>query len=61
MARIRTLADEARPHGSEKLTGEKDSYRIRVGDWRVIYLVLDGDPGRVLVSRIKRRNERTYR
>ena len=27
--------------GSKKLKGYKDSWRIRVGDWRVVYIVND--------------------
>lgn len=35
------LADEPRPHGSRKLVGEEIAWRIRVGDYRVIYEILD--------------------
>jgi mRNA interferase RelE/StbE len=38
--RIRTLASNPRPHGCEKLSGE-DKYRVRQGDWRVIYEIDD--------------------
>jgi mRNA interferase RelE/StbE len=31
------LADDRHPPGSKKLQGEDDLYRIRVGDYRVIY------------------------
>lgn len=64
MDAIRKLGDDPRPHGSKKLAGEKDAYRIRVGDWRVIYLIVEEKKTktyRVLVSRVKQRNERTYR
>jgi len=33
---IASLADNPRPYGYKKLRGE-DAYRIRVGDYRVIY------------------------
>jgi mRNA interferase RelE/StbE len=43
--RIRTateaLRDEPRPHGAIKLTGADDRWRIRLGDYRVIYTVVD--------------------
>ena len=39
--RIRALADDARPSGSEKLAGREDRLRIRQGDHRVIYSVDD--------------------
>jgi mRNA interferase RelE/StbE len=38
---IRLLADDPRPPGCEKLAGEHDRYRIRVGRYRVIYSVGD--------------------
>jgi mRNA interferase RelE/StbE len=34
---IRELASEPRPIGYKKLTGYENLYRIRVGDWRIIY------------------------
>lgn len=43
VARIRSLADDPRPPGCEKLAGEDDRYRIRVGRYRVIYSVGDGE------------------
>ena len=33
------LAHEPSPHGSQKLAGSERTYRIRVGDYRVIYEV----------------------
>ena len=41
VTRIRSLADDPRPPGCEKLAGEADRYRIRVGRYRVIYAVGD--------------------
>ena len=38
-AAILGLADDRHPPGSKKLQGEEDLYRIRVGDYRVIYKV----------------------
>lgn len=40
ITRIRGLADEPRPAGAEKLSGE-DKYRIRQGDYRVLYEIED--------------------
>jgi mRNA interferase RelE/StbE len=36
-----TLADEPRPPGAVKLVGEAAAWRIRVGDYRLIYEVED--------------------
>jgi mRNA interferase RelE/StbE len=38
---IQALADDPRPHGSEKLAGYADRYRIRQGNFRVVYLIDD--------------------
>jgi mRNA interferase RelE/StbE len=43
VAAIRSLADDPRPPGCEKLAGEGDRYRIRVGRYRIIYSVGDGE------------------
>jgi mRNA interferase RelE/StbE len=37
---LRALANEPRPHGCLKLTG-RDGWRIRVGQYRVIYEIDD--------------------
>ena len=39
--RIQTLAEDPRPHGCEKLAGYADRFRIRQGNYRVVYLVDD--------------------
>ena len=39
--KIDSLATTPRPHGSEKLSGVDQLYRIRVGDYRLIYAVED--------------------
>ena len=38
---IEDLAEDPRPHGARKLVGEQHAWRVRVGDFRVIYDVLD--------------------
>lgn len=45
-ARIEALAGEPRPPGSQKLAGAEREYRVRAGDYRVIYTV--DDPARVV-------------
>lgn len=52
------LGANPRPSGCVKLGG--GMYRVKVGDWRVIYVV-DDSAKQVIISRVKRRNERTYR
>jgi mRNA interferase RelE/StbE len=41
-AAIDLLAGQPRPPGATKLAGEARAYRVRVGDYRVIYEVFDG-------------------
>ncbi|MEE9284106.1 MAG: type II toxin-antitoxin system RelE/ParE family toxin [Dehalococcoidia bacterium] len=55
---LRRLGQEPRPPGCEKLYD--DVYRVRVGDWRVIYLI-DAVNQRIDIGGIRRRSERTYR
>ena len=38
---IQSLADNPRPLGSTKLQGEDDLYRIRKGNFRIIYKIED--------------------
>ena len=53
---IEALADNPRTPGSKKLKGTADLYRIRVGDFRVIYSI-DDAVVRVLVLRIGNRRD----
>ena len=39
--RIRGLAQQPRPSGCEKLSGESERYRIRQGDYRIVYGIDD--------------------
>ena len=56
VARVRSLGEEPRPHGSEKLAGENERYRLRVGRYRVIYSIEDKDL-LVFVVRIAHRKD----
>jgi mRNA interferase RelE/StbE len=38
---IQLLADDPRPNGVKKLKGYNAAYRIRVGDYRIIYNIKD--------------------
>ena len=54
--RIEALADEPRPHGVRKIAGCEDSYRIRIGDYRVVYEIHDARLV-VLVIRVRHRRD----
>jgi len=58
IVRLRSLANNPRPPGCEKLYDTV--YRIRVGGFRVIYRV-DEENTRVDIGAVRRRSERTYR
>ncbi len=49
LARMRTLAEDPRPPGTEKLSGE-DKYRLRQGNYRILYTVNDADICVVMVK-----------
>ena len=53
---INALAETPRPRGVKKLKGQDDQYRIRVGDYRVIYTIQD-ERLIVLVIRIADRKD----
>ena len=40
-AAIELLADQPRPPGCVALSGEDSAYRVRVGDYRIVYEVID--------------------
>jgi mRNA interferase RelE/StbE len=50
------LAENSRPPGCKKLRGYKDHWRIRVGDWRVLY-VIDDAAKHVSITRVAHRRE----
>ena len=53
---VEGLAREPRPSGCRKLEGGEDAYRIRVGDYRVIYTVEDAVKV-VAIERVRHRRE----
>ena len=55
---ILALGIDAHPPGVAKLTGT-DFWRLRVGDLRILYLV--DDDGSVVILRVAKRSQRTYR
>jgi len=47
-AKVTLLAENPRQAASKKLKGHRDLWRLRVGDWRVIYSI--DDPATVLMT-----------
>ncbi len=56
---ILNLSQNPRPHGCKKLT-DKEGYRIRVADYRILYTI-DDRLKMVVVYRIKIRGKDTYK
>jgi mRNA interferase RelE/StbE len=56
MPRIEKLASNPRPAGCKKLQGGSREWRIRVGDYRVIYTIDDARSS-VEVTRIRHRSD----
>jgi mRNA interferase RelE/StbE len=54
--RIKALAEEPRPNGCEKLAGMRDAWRIRSGNYRIVYRVDDAAEV-VTVTRVGYRRE----
>ena len=55
---MRSLRDEPRPGACVHL--EENLYRVRVGDYRIVYAVFDTELV-VFVCKVARRSEATYR
>jgi mRNA interferase RelE/StbE len=56
IAAIRALATNPRPPGCRKLSGSKNDWRIRVGDYRVVYEIAD-HVDEVRINRVRHRGE----
>jgi mRNA interferase RelE/StbE len=54
--KIEALAGQPRPVGSKKLTNYKDHWRIRIGDWRVVYIIDDSNH-LVTITRVRHRKD----
>lgn len=56
ISRLESLALNPRPAGCKKLTGGDREWRIRIGDYRVVYTVDDAESS-LEVTRIRHRRE----
>ncbi len=56
LKKVEALGTNPRPVGSKKLIGAKDLWRLRVGDYRVVYKIHDDD-GTIDVSVVRHRSE----
>ena len=53
---ILALRNEPRPRGARKLKGALESWRLRVGDYRVVYLI-DDEAQTVTIVRVRHRRD----
>ena len=56
IGKVETLSENPRPVGATKLRGQKNLWRLRVGDYRVIYSI-DDTASAVDVSIVRHRRE----
>ena len=56
VAALRKLAKTSRPRGCKKLVGARETWRMRIGNYRVLYLIDDSERA-VLVLRVRHRRE----
>lgn len=56
VSKLESLTHDQRPAGCKKLKGYKDQWRVRIGDWRIVYII-DDDAKLVSVTRIAHRRE----
>lgn len=54
--RLKALADNPRPSRCHKISGSKNDWRVRIGDYRVIYEI-DDKAEAVRVMRVRHRRE----
>ena len=54
--RIKALAEDPRPPRTRKIAGAKSDWRIRIGDYRVVYEI-DDKAKAVRVMRVRHRRE----
>ena len=57
-ARLESLIDDPRPRGARKLKG-REQYRIRVGNYRVLYTI--DDPGKLVTINFVEHRRAAYR
>jgi mRNA interferase RelE/StbE len=53
---VEGLAENPFPHGVEKLSGSQHAYRIRLGDYRIVYEVIT-DLKLVEIQRVRHRKD----
>ena len=55
LEKIKLLTTEPVPHNSVRVQGEDNSFRIRIGDYRVLYDVYWTD-GKIFIAKVDKRS-----
>lgn len=55
-SRIKELASNPHPQGSKKISGSQNDWRLRIGDYRVLYEI-DNKSRIIKIMRVKHRRE----
>lgn len=55
---IKSLAQDPRPHGVERI--KSHYHRIRIGDYRVVYAILEKEKV-IVIAKVARRGEDSYK
>lgn len=53
---IKDLVNNPLPWGHKKLSGKLNAYRIRVGDYRIVYII-DSEENQIKIMRVRHRKE----
>jgi len=56
VANLRKLGENPRPFGCRKLSGSKNDWRIRVGNYRIIYEIIENAKA-VRIMRVRQRKD----
>jgi len=56
LSEVENLQDDPFPPGSRKLVGSDNTYRIRIGDYRAVYMVAN-EVREIVVQRIAHRKD----
>ena len=50
ITKIKSLKDNPKPGGCRKITGSENDYRVRVGDYRVIYEINENNKQVIILA-----------
>ena len=60
VAGVNKLHDWPHCSNTKPLNNHRYEYRLRIGDWRVLFDVIEGNPVIIEITEVKKRDDRTY-